>query len=131
MTPFEEPGGNLVFKNLSLHRANAEEDALNLLFIGETNRVICETPSNDVSTRSHCVFIVNIETNSIGSDVKTRSKLHLVDLSGSERIKKTGVSGKLQSEAIGINISLHFLERCIVVLQEKMELEAKGSKQAA
>jgi kinesin family protein 6/9 len=74
VTPFEEPGGNLVFKNLSLHRANAEEDALNLLFIGETNRVICETPSNDVSTRSHCVFIVNIETNSIGSDVKTRSK---------------------------------------------------------
>jgi hypothetical protein len=41
------------------------------------------------------------------------------------------VSGKLQSEAIGINISLHFLERCIVVLQEKMALEAKGSKQAA
>ena len=29
-----------VLKNLSVHRADNEEDALNLLFIGDTNRVV-------------------------------------------------------------------------------------------
>lgn len=41
------------------------------------------------------------------------SKLCLVDLSGSERIGKTGVEGLLQREAVGINLSLHFLELVI------------------
>ena len=45
-----------------MHRAQNEEDALNLLFIGDTNRVVSETPKNDASTRSHCIFIITIET---------------------------------------------------------------------
>jgi kinesin family protein 6/9 len=47
-----------VLKNLSVHRAENEEDALNLLFIGDTNRVVSETPKNDASTRSHCIFMI-------------------------------------------------------------------------
>ena len=57
---------------------------LNLLFIGDTNRVVSETPKNDASTRSHCIFIIQIESKKAGSDIKTVSRLHLVDLSGSE-----------------------------------------------
>lgn len=45
-----------------MHKAKNEEDALNLLFIGDTNRVVAETPMNDASTRSHCIFIIQIET---------------------------------------------------------------------
>jgi len=71
-------------RGLSIHRANSEKDALNLLFIGDTNRVVSETPKNDASTRSHCIFIIQIETQKLGEDVKNISKLHLVDLSGSE-----------------------------------------------
>ena len=71
---------------LSIHKAQAEEDALNLLFIGDTNRVVSETPKNDASTRSHCIFIIQIEASQVGSDIKTVSRLHLVDLSGSESI---------------------------------------------
>ena len=47
---------------LSVHRAENEEDALNLLFIGDTNRVVSETPKNDASTRSHCIFIIQIDS---------------------------------------------------------------------
>lgn len=36
-----------------------------------------------------------IETRKPNSDVKTVSRVHLVDLSGSERIGKTGVEGLL------------------------------------
>ena len=78
-----------------MHKAEAEEDALNLLFIGDTNRVVSETPKNDASTRSHCIFIITIETRKPGSEVKSVSRLHLVDLSGSERIGKTEVQGLL------------------------------------
>lgn len=69
-----------------MHRVDKEEDALNLLYIGDDNRVICETPKNDSSTRSHCIFIIMIESRKPDSDVKTLSRIHLVDLSGSERI---------------------------------------------
>ena len=50
--------GNVEFSNLRNYRVENEEDMLNLLFVGDTNRVICQTPLNDVSTRSHCVFMV-------------------------------------------------------------------------
>jgi kinesin family protein 6/9 len=77
---------------MSVHRAQTEEDALNLLFIGDTNRVVSETPKNDASTRSHCIFIINIESRQPGSDVKLISKCHIVDLSGSERVYHTGTA---------------------------------------
>ena len=79
----------LVLKNLSIKKATNIEEMLNILFIGDTNRVICETPLNDVSTRSHCIFTIFIESKAPNSDVKTFSKINLVDLSGSERIGKT------------------------------------------
>ena len=83
----ENPDGQFVLRGLSVHRAENEEDALNLLFIGDTNRVVSETPKNDQSTRSHCIFIIQVEAQKLGEDVKTVSKLHIVDLSGSERPK--------------------------------------------
>ena len=55
---FEDKEGHFKMTNLSVHRAQTEEDALNLLFIGDTNRVVSETPKNDASTRSHCIFII-------------------------------------------------------------------------
>jgi kinesin family protein 6/9 len=41
------------------------QDALNLLFVGDTNRIICTTPSNDSSTRSHCIFTINLEARQV------------------------------------------------------------------
>lgn len=101
-------------KNLSVNVANTEEDALNLLFLGDTNRVVAETPMNDASTRSHCLFVIWLQTSIHGSDTVKRSKIHLVDLAGSERVSKTGVQGNLLQEAKYINISLHYLEQVIV-----------------
>lgn len=52
----------LILKNLSTKKAEAEEDLLQMLFIGDTNRVVCETPLNDKSTRSHCIFTIYLES---------------------------------------------------------------------
>jgi hypothetical protein len=40
--------GNFHLKNLSMHAAENEEAALELLFMGDTNRAIAETPMNMV-----------------------------------------------------------------------------------
>uniref|UniRef100_A0A383VGS4 Kinesin-like protein n=1 Tax=Tetradesmus obliquus TaxID=3088 RepID=A0A383VGS4_TETOB len=115
----EDEDQNIHFKNLSVHRAATEEEALNLLFLGDTNRTVSETPMNQASTRSHCIFTIMLEARQAGSDVVRRSKLHLVDLAGSERVAKSGVDGTTLKEAKYINLSLHYLEQVIVALQER------------
>lgn len=115
----EDEHGNFHLKNLSMHVADTEEDALNLLFMGDTNRAIAETPMNIASSRSHCIFSIAIESRPVGSDKVRRSKLHLVDLAGSERVGKTNSSGSVLQEAKFINGSLFFLEMVIVALYEK------------
>mmetsp|Transcript_2784 Transcript_2784/g.9791 ORF Transcript_2784/g.9791 Transcript_2784/m.9791 type:complete len:822 (+) Transcript_2784:575-3040(+) len=115
----EDDDGNMHLRNLGAHRANNEEEALNLLFLGDTNRAISETPMNMASSRSHCIFTMNIEARQSGAETVRRSKLHLVDLAGSERVSKTGVNGTILREAKYINLSLHYLEQVIIALQER------------
>jgi len=118
--PREFENGNLVLGGLSVHKAETEDQALNLLFIGDTNRVVSETPKNDCSTRSHCIFIVQIEgTKADGK--KTIARLYLVDLSGfsSERVRKTEVDASFLTEAKSINRSLHYLEQVIICQNKK------------
>ena len=119
MNLLEDEHGNFHLKNLSMHVADTEEDALNLLFMGDTNRAIAETPMNMASSRSHCIFSISLEARDVSSDKVRRSKLHLVDLAGSERVGKTNSSGSVLQEARYINGSLFFLEMVIVALYEK------------
>ena len=88
-----EDSGLVYVKGLSYRIANSEEEALNLLFEGETNRAIGQHVLNKQSSRSHCIFTILIECRSIMSteDKYTISKLNLVDLAGSERLAKTQV----------------------------------------
>ncbi|KAJ3411076.1 Kinesin- protein 6 [Chytridiales sp. JEL 0842] len=115
----EDAEQNIHLSNLGLHKATTEEEALNLLFLGDTNRMIAETPSNPASSRSHCIFIIHLTTRLENSSTIRRSKLHLVDLAGSERTSKTGINGQLFKEASYINLSLHYLEQVIIALHEK------------
>ena len=50
----------MFLKNLETHHAKNISDAMELLFLGDTNRIICRTPKNDESTRSHCIFIITL-----------------------------------------------------------------------
>uniref|UniRef100_A0AAQ5XNZ9 Kinesin motor domain-containing protein n=1 Tax=Amphiprion ocellaris TaxID=80972 RepID=A0AAQ5XNZ9_AMPOC len=115
----EDPDQNIHLRNLSMQQSANEEEALNLLFLGDTNRMIAETPMNQASTRSHCIFTVHLCRREPGSATVRRSKLHLVDLAGSDRVSKTGLNGQLLTEAKYINLSLHYLEQVIIALSEK------------
>ncbi|KAG8534915.1 hypothetical protein GDO81_029949, partial [Engystomops pustulosus] len=60
MSVVDDPQGVFV-KGLTLHHAADEERALNLLFEGETNRIIGSHTLNKNSSRSHCIFTIHLE----------------------------------------------------------------------
>ena len=117
----EDNKGNVSVKGLSKHKVTNEEECFNLLFEGESNRTISEHKLNQGSSRSHCLFMIQLEMKSkIESTEKIMvSKLNFVDLAGSERVKKTGSSGITLKEATYINRSLTFLEQVVVALTER------------
>ena len=124
-----DPAAGTLVKGQVRPVANTEEEALNFLFEGETNRAVAKHTMNSQSSRSHCIFTVHLETRSrVESQEKiVRSKLHLVDLAGSERIKKTDSDGQIRSEAMHINKSLSFLEQVILALGAKGAAEAAAA----
>ena len=114
----EDENGAFQLRNLKIKPCRSEEDAMNCLYLGDTNKMMAETPSNPQSSRSHCVFTIHIQSCLENTSKIRKSVLHLVDLAGSERVSRTGVDGKLLSEAKHINLSLHYLEQVIINLQQ-------------
>ncbi len=89
------------------------EDMLELLDRGSFHRTTSSTLMNEASSRSHAIFTIGIERNSIdfnhelGLDENyVTSKFVFVDLAGSERLKKTGATGNTLKEGININLGL-------------------------
>eukprot|EP00559_Dactyliosolen_fragilissimus_P000352 CAMPEP_0184874534 /NCGR_PEP_ID=MMETSP0580-20130426/42453_1 /TAXON_ID=1118495 /ORGANISM="Dactyliosolen fragilissimus" /LENGTH=277 /DNA_ID=CAMNT_0027377567 /DNA_START=656 /DNA_END=1486 /DNA_ORIENTATION=- len=121
----EDENGNFHFRNLTVHQVTNEEEALNLLFLGDTNRAIGETEMNKVSSRSHCIFSIIVEGRKSGGDTVVRSKLNLVDLAGSERVHKTNSEGQTLREAQYINTSLFFLEMVKTIMVATISSEEK------
>ncbi|TYZ68012.1 hypothetical protein PybrP1_001522 [[Pythium] brassicae (nom. inval.)] len=106
----------------------SEQAALDQLFNGELQRTVAEHQLNKRSNRSHCIFTFHLAQKSRagGNERVVHSKLHLADLAGSERLKKTvdeseskaaaarpQPSSTVKKESMYINQSLSFLEQCI------------------
>ncbi|KAL0229205.1 hypothetical protein GEMRC1_013825 [Eukaryota sp. GEM-RC1] len=97
-------------------------EVLQLLQQGFKTRKTACTNLNERSSRSHCIFSMNIHTrevNSEGDDVVRLGKLNLVDLAGSENVGRSGAQGINLKEAGMINQSLLTLSRVIVSLLKK------------
>jgi centromeric protein E len=92
-------------------------EVMELLRLGEDNRVYRETNIHEHSSRSHTIFRVYIER--LVSESETlHSVLNLVDLAGSERLSELEVSTDLQGETAHINKSLFTLSHVISKLAE-------------
>lgn len=96
---------------------------MELIKMGARSRATARTNMNELSSRSHAVFIITIEqmrenvTQREGKEIKV-AKLNLVDLAGSERVRVTGASGKRLDECKNINRSLSCLGMVISALTE-------------
>ena len=53
--------GNVIVKGLTKHKVTNEEEWFNLLFEGESKTTISEHKLNQFSSRSHCLFIIQLE----------------------------------------------------------------------
>lgn len=82
------------------------EQLLTFLVHGQNLRKTCATAMNAQSSRSHLVFIVEVASIDNETGQKACGKLLLCDLAGSERLKKSKVTGEHMKEAIEVNKSL-------------------------
>ncbi|CAK9109399.1 Chromosome-associated kinesin KIF4A (Chromokinesin-A) [Durusdinium trenchii] len=103
---------------LSVHRVTCVSDVLALLDKGERNKVVSQTAMNATSSRSHCVFTIQLvqHVHREGELFTLRSKMTCVDLAGSERVNRTHPQGLQLAEAKSINRSLSALGNVIAAL---------------
>ena len=69
---------------------NSKEELMNLMKIIEATRTAKSHTLNDRSSRSHCLVTIKLTQKKEGS--VQQSKFTFIDLAGSERINKSGVT---------------------------------------
>lgn len=123
----EDEEANLQMKNVQLRTVGTEEQALHYHMMGSFVRRTAATCLNQASSRSHCIFTLNIRGKNLATLTEVYSKLHLVDLAGSERVSRSQAEGAVLTEARSINLSLTYLEQVIVSLNQKARGKAKAA----
>lgn len=115
----EQPDGTTTISDLSNHRVGSAVEILQMLARGNTNRSVGATEMNAVSSRSHACFTIALEQQNreIPEDSKC-SMLRLIDLAGSERLKKTKAEGTRKEEGVQINLGLLSLGNVISALSD-------------
>ncbi|KAK2116214.1 Chromosome-associated kinesin kif4a [Saguinus oedipus] len=113
----EDPKEGIKIVGLTEKTVLVASDTVSCLEQGNNCRTVASTAMNSQSSRSHAIFTISIEQRKKSDKNSSfRSKLHLVDLSGSERQKKTKAEGDRLKEGININRGLLCLGNVISAL---------------
>jgi kinesin family protein 5 len=107
----------------SISNVNEFMDTLNIAY---KKRTTASHKMNEQSSRSHLIVVVSLKQVLSGGK-KVLSKLHLIDLAGSEMVRKTDASGKRLDEAKHINKSLSALGKVIYALSSSTSSSSSGS----
>eukprot|EP00948_MAST-09A_sp_MAST-9A-sp1_P001927 g1927.t1 len=95
------------------------EEFFHALLHGTQQRTVSSTLMNNASSRSHCICSLTVHQRDPTAHTETKATLHMVDLAGSESVKKTHASGNVLREAKMINKSLSALGNVINALADK------------
>lgn len=85
------------------------QDCYAILMQGNKNRHVRPTKMNSQSSRSHAIFTIHMRCTSRrpnGDDSVINSCMNIVDLAGSEGVRRTGHQGVAMSEGVNINQGL-------------------------
>lgn len=91
----ESISAGIYIPKLSDNKVESKRDVLYFMEKGDEARNIAATKLNEVSSRSHTVFRINIKSfDTLDESMKYKvSQLNLVDLAGSEGASKTQAEG--------------------------------------
>lgn len=101
-------------------------DAKNIIETGLAWRHTATTMMNERSSRSHVVFILDVEEYNAFTEQTDVAHLFMVDLAGSESLKKSQASGTTAGEAGKINRSLLALKSVFLALSNTNEATRPG-----
>ena len=128
----EHPKHGIYVEDLCELVVRDSKDLLKLIYQGNAVRRVAATKMNEESSRSHSVFTIKIEQQTVTElaggvtrEQTVKAKLNLVDLAGSERAAKTGASGSTLKEGANINLSLMALGNVINMLSEGKKVKNK------
>jgi len=96
----------------------SQEGLMKTIRDGQEKRHVASTKMNSDSSRSHLIFTIVVECLNKKTKSVATGKLTLCDLAGSERLKKSQVTGDAVKEAQSINKSLSALGDVIEALSK-------------
>ena len=114
--------GKIHVPDLKTFTVDTVDEIQALIARGEMNRATESTKMNDVSSRSHLILSLTVQSRHKHlKQLSSVGKLYLIDLAGSERLSRTQATGIQLKEAQNINKSLSALGDVI---------QARGNKKA-
>ncbi|GLC68742.1 hypothetical protein PLESTF_000730300 [Pleodorina starrii] len=114
-------GGHTVVAGAKVVKVHDLEGATELVRQAGEARAVVATAMNASSSRSHCVFMLNITGWHQSTGTRLLGSLCLVDLAGSERLDRSQAEGAAKKEACHINSSLSALGDVFAALSSKAQ----------
>ena len=105
-----------IITNIKEEEVTSADSVFKLLQKAHDNRKTSATKCNEVSSRSHSIFIMKIKGWNDATQQEMTGQLNLIDLAGSERLSKSQAEGDRLKETQHINKSLSCLGDVIVAL---------------
>jgi len=115
----EDQNKGVIIPDLSELQLNNPSEIIRFIHQGNYRRTMASTISNQFSSRSHAILLINIEKRSLKEpNAIIFAKFSLVDLAGSERALLSDIKGIRMTEGSNINKSLLALGNCINILSD-------------
>lgn len=109
----EEKSRGVYVKGLLEIYVSSVQEVYEVMRRGGSARAVASTSMNAESSRSHSIFVVQVNQKNVETGSMKTGSLYLVDLAGSEKVGKTGATGQTLEEAKKINTSLSALGKVI------------------